>query len=78
MQKSYQTTLVFDGTEDGHLAQSQDDAGSDILTEDGFSIGLEDDIQDGTSFLLGEDKSVSDNLLDETDADVFVYDGKAD
>ena len=70
--------LVFDGTEDGHLAQSQDDAGSDILTEDGDSIGLEDDIQDGTSFLLGEDKSVSDNLLDETDADAFVYDGKAD
>ena len=70
--------LVLDGTEDGHLQQSQADAGSDILTEDGESLGIEDDLRDGISFILGEDKSVSDNLLDETDADVFVYDGKAD
>ena len=64
--------LVFDGTEDGHLATSQDDAGSDILTEDGFSIGLEDDIQDGTSFLLGEDKNVTNRLLDETDGESII------
>jgi len=70
--------LVLDGTEDGHLEQSQDDAGSDILTEDGDSIGLEDDLRDGISFILGEDTSVVDNLLDETEGEAFVYDGNAD
>jgi hypothetical protein len=70
--------LVLNGTESGHLQQSQDDAGSDILTEDGDSIGLEDGLRDGISFILGEDKSVSDNLLDETNADTFIYDGGGD
>ena len=64
--------LVFDGTEDGHLATSQDDAGSDILTEDGLSISVEDDIQDGTSFLLGEDKNITNKLLDETDGESII------
>jgi len=64
--------LVFDGTEDGHLSTSQDDAGSDILTEDGDSIVFEEAIQEGISFLLGEDKSIINKLLDETDGESII------
>ena len=64
--------LVFDGTEDGHLSTSQDDAGSDILTEAGDSIVFEEDIQEGISFLLGEDKSITNKLLDETDGESII------
>ena len=68
--------IVIDGTEPGHLATSQDDAGSDIITEtDSFPIELEDKIQDGISFLVGESQSVIDHLLDETDNEKFVIDG---
>ena len=75
--------LVLDGTEDGHLPQSQDDAGSDILldgtdsdsTDAGDSLELEDSLQDGTSFLLGEDQSVENNLLDETNNQPMIYEG---
>jgi len=78
--------LVLDGTEDGHLPQSQDDAGSDILldgtdsdsTDAGDSLEVEDSLQDGISFILGEDTSVVDNLLDETEGEAFVYDGNAE
>ena len=64
--------LVLDGTEVGHLSTSQGDAGSDILIEDGVSIGLEDEIQDGKSLLLLENKSVTNRLLDETDGESII------
>ena len=78
--------IVIDGTEPGHLATSQGDAGSDILldgtdsdsTNAGDSMEVEDSIQNGTSFMLGENQTVVHNLLDETDSMPFVYDGKAD
>ena len=45
--------IVIDGTEPGHLATSQDDAGSDIITEtDSFPIGLEDKFKMVYHFLL--------------------------
>ena len=70
--------IVIDGTEDGHLPQSQGDAGSDILLEDGFAILRETSGTDGISFMLGEDTSVKYNIIDETDGDKFVTDGSAD
>jgi hypothetical protein len=70
--------IVIDGTEDGHLPQSQEDAGSDILLEDGFAILRETSGTDGISFMLGEDTSVKYNIIDETDGDKFVTDGRAD
>jgi hypothetical protein len=66
--------IVFDGTEDGHLLQSQDD----ILLEDGFAILRETSGTDGISFMLGEDTSVKYNIIDETDGVKFVTDGRAD
>jgi hypothetical protein len=70
--------IVIDGTEDGHLPQSQGDAGSDILLEDGFVILRETSGTDGISFMLGEDTSVKYNIIDETDGEKFVTDGSAD
>jgi hypothetical protein len=70
--------IVIDGTVDGHLPQSQGDAGSDILLEDGFAILRETSGTDGISFMLGEDTSVKYNIIDETDGDKFVTDGSAD
>jgi hypothetical protein len=70
--------IVIDGTEDGHLPQSQGDAGSDILLEDGFAILRETSGTDGISFMLGEDTSVKYNIIDETDGDKFVTDGSDD
>jgi hypothetical protein len=66
--------IVFDGTEDGHLLQSQDD----ILLEDGFAILRETSGTDGISFMLGEDTSVKYNIIDETDGVKFITDGRAD
>jgi len=70
--------IVLDGTEDGHLPSSQDDAGSDLITEDDLSFGLEDFLQDNISFLNSESQSVLHNILDETSSETFVYDGKTD
>ena len=70
--------IVLDGTEDGHLPSSQDDAGSDLITEDDLSFGLEDFLQDNISFLNSESQSVLHNILDETSNETFVYDGKTD
>ena len=76
--------IVIDGTEPGHLATSQSDAGSDILlngtdsdsTDAGESMGLEQSLQNGISFMLGETQSVVDNLVDETDNAPFITEGK--
>jgi hypothetical protein len=70
--------IVIDGTADGHLPQSQGDAGSDILLEDGFAILRETVGTAGISFMLGEDTSVKYNIIDETDGDKFVTDGSTD
>ena len=67
--------LVLDGTEDGHLQTSQGDAGFDIVTEDDLSFELEDSLQDGISFLSGEDSTIIDNLLSEVESDIFVIEG---
>ena len=68
--------IVLDGTEESHL--NQDDAGSDLITEDDLSFGLEESLQDGISFLNSESQSVLHNILDETSSETFVYDGKTD
>jgi hypothetical protein len=70
--------LVIDGTESDHLSTSQDDAGSDLITEDGFSFELEDKIQDGISFMLGEDTSLLEHLISEQEAETFVIEGVSD
>ena len=70
--------LVLDGTEDGHLQTSQGDAGFDIITEDDLSFELEDSLQDGISFLSGEDSTIIDNLLSEVESDIFVIEGISD
>jgi len=70
--------LVLDGTEDGHLQTSQGDAGFNIITEDDLPFELEDSLQDGISFLSGEDSTIIDNLLSEVEADIFVIEGISD
>jgi hypothetical protein len=70
--------LVLDGTEDGHLQTSQGDAGFNIITEDDLSFELEDSLQDGISFLSGEDSTIIDNLLSEVESDIFVIEGISD
>lgn len=69
--------LVFNGTEDAHIYQADD--GSNILTEeDSLSLSLEDALEDHISFFLGEEQSITDNVIDETDSQPFVYDGNVD
>ena len=70
--------IVINGTEDGHLSQSQGDDGSDLLLEDGFAILRETVGTDGISFMFGEDVSIKFNIIDETDGEKFVTDGRAD
>ena len=70
--------IVIDGTEPGHLATSQDDAGSDLVMEDGLLFELEDSLQDGTSFMLGEDTSIFEHLISEQLAETFVIEGVSD
>ena len=70
--------LVIDGTEPDHLSTSQDDAGSDLVMEDGLLFELEDSLQDGTSFMLGEDTSIFEHLISEQLAETFVIEGVSD
>ena len=67
--------IVINGTEDGHLSQSQGDDGSDLLLEDGFAILRETVGTDGISFMFGEDASIKFNIIDETDGEDFVAEG---